>query len=349
MNGSEGAECAIKNEVYDDARFALVLYFGTPIACIGIVFNTILLILFWNRQSITSSNIYLLFLALFDTLICILYIPFFTMDALAIYCQIDYLHHLWHTYALHLYGTSRFVQFGAVYMMLCATFERYVYVTDRRHFAWFITDSGRIMIVIIVLITAMILRFPTFFDYNIAYNGNCPPFQEYLFVPVLTAYSTYVKYNFYIMSLVQTVLPFAFLTCFNLIIIYLTHKRLHYIPTNEQLDQSNRSDKVKTDLVDRIKRQDLKFATRKMVAIVFIYLLCNVFSVLIIIMENIFPDSRILHNEDGSSTKFYTITADLISILVVLNSLLRLIVYIVCDPQLRQRFINLFIKFRFEN
>lgn len=41
-------------------------------------------------------------------LICALYIPFFTMDALAIYYQIKSLHHLWHTYVMSIYCTSRF-------------------------------------------------------------------------------------------------------------------------------------------------------------------------------------------------------------------------------------------------
>lgn len=42
------------------------------------------------------------------------------------------------------------------------------------------------------------------------------------------------------------------------------------------------------------------------------------------------------------STKFYTITADLISILVALNSLLRLVVYFLCNPRFREQFMQLF-------
>lgn len=48
-------------------------------------------------------------------LICMLYIPFFTVDALAIYYQIKTLHHLWHTYVMQLYGMSRF---GKYYFLL---------------------------------------------------------------------------------------------------------------------------------------------------------------------------------------------------------------------------------------
>uniref|UniRef100_A0A0M3IVG8 Ion transport domain-containing protein n=1 Tax=Ascaris lumbricoides TaxID=6252 RepID=A0A0M3IVG8_ASCLU len=37
-----------------------------------------------------------------------------------------------------------------------------------------------------------------------------------------------------------------------------------------------------------------------MVAIVFTYLICNSFSVFISVMENVFSDSALLINEDGS-------------------------------------------------
>uniref|UniRef100_A0A0M3IXG5 G_PROTEIN_RECEP_F1_2 domain-containing protein n=1 Tax=Ascaris lumbricoides TaxID=6252 RepID=A0A0M3IXG5_ASCLU len=47
-----------------------------------------------------------------------------------------------------------------------------------------------------------------------------------------------------------------------------------------------------------------------------------------------------------SDTQFYTITADLISILVALNSLLRLVVYFLCNPQFRIRLIKLLLSSR---
>ncbi|VDK28095.1 unnamed protein product [Gongylonema pulchrum] len=332
MNESEITECAEKNEAYDGARFALVVYIGTPIAIVGILFNGILLALFCNKKSVHSHSFYLLFLAIFDMLICMLYIPFFTVDALAIYYQISALHHLWHTY------------FGAVYMMLCATFERYVYVSGKMSLHWLVTDSGRLVTVIVVLIIAFLVRLPAFFDYRIAHSRDCPPFQDYLFIPVLTSYPLYAQYNFYMMSIVQTIAPFILLTLFNITTIYLTRKRLYHTPLNAHVELPGITSMLMQESANRRSREELKYATRTMVAIVFTYLSCNVFSVFVSVVENVFPDSSILYNSDGSSTKFYTITADLISILVALNSLLRLVVYFMCNPQFRKRFMQLFLK-----
>ncbi|EFO17589.1 hypothetical protein LOAG_10909 [Loa loa] len=347
MNESEVIECAEKNEGYDDARFALVVYIGTPIAFIGTLFNGILLIIFCHKKLLNSPDFYLLFLAIFDMLICVLYMPFFTMDALAIYYQINSFHHLWHTYVMQIYCMSRFVQFGAVYMMLCATFERFVYISSKRCLSWFITDNGRLITVIVALIISLISRSPTFFDYKIVYRAKCPPFQDYLFLPVLMRYSLYAKFNFYMMSIVQTIVPFILLTCFNVVIIYLTHRRLYKTSYGMEFHVLGFTNITRQESESRKICQELKCATRTMVAIVFTYLTCNVFSVFMSVMENVFPESSLLIDNYGSSTKFYTIAADLVSILVVLNSLLRMIIHMTCNPQFRERFKLLLVQFRF--
>jgi hypothetical protein len=102
---------------------------------------------------------------------------------------------------------------------------------------------------------------------------------------------------------------------------------------------------------NRQAKTELRSATYTLTAMVFTYLVCNSFSVFVTIMENIFPGNWLMFNEDGSrylryflfsvkplfcsSTAFYTITADLVSILVALNSMLRIFVYALCNPQFR--------------
>lgn len=46
-------------------------------------------------------------LAIFDLLICALYPPFFTVDALAIYFNNVLIYQFWHLYVMALYGISR--------------------------------------------------------------------------------------------------------------------------------------------------------------------------------------------------------------------------------------------------
>ncbi|VDN87645.1 unnamed protein product [Brugia pahangi] len=186
------------------------------------------------------------------------------------------------------------------------------------------------------------------------------------------SYPLYTKFNFYMMSIVQTILPFILLTCFNIIIIYLTHKRLYKTSHGMKFYMLGFTDVIRQESKNRKIHQELKYATRTMVAIVFTYLTCNVFSVFMSVMENVFPESSMLVDNYGSrkfklcfhillkrifeyfssrvncfSTKFYTMAADLVSILVVLNSLLRMTVHMICNPQFRERFRLILVKFRF--
>ncbi|KHN81165.1 Rhodopsin, GQ-coupled [Toxocara canis] len=339
------SECAAKNEGYDVARFALVVYVGTPIAFVGIFFNAILLVMFSSKEHLRHS-FYLLVLAIFDMMICVIYIPFFTIDALAIFQSIETLHHIWHSYVMQLYGLSRVVQFASTYVVLCATIERFVYVSGIQSLNFLITDRGRGATVAVVLLVVLILRVPAFFDYSIVYENRCPPFQDYMFVPYLTAYDDYIMYNFYVMTILQIFLPFVLLFVLNIVIILLTRRRLYQTAYGQHLVEMPRiSLMLRKESINknRMGRNELKYATWTMVAIVFTYLICNSFSLFISVMENVFSDSPILVNADGSSTQFYTITADLISILVALNSLLRLVIYLLCNPQFRLRLTRKFL------
>ena len=87
----------------------------------------------------------------------------------------------------------------------------------------------------------------------------------------------------------------------------------------------NRNFKIISDLCNflylasasRKDRDELKYATWTMVAIVFTYLCCNVFSVFMIVIENLFPESVLLYNKDGSRlayiSYFFRINLSLLS------------------------------------
>uniref|UniRef100_A0A915DVH2 G-protein coupled receptors family 1 profile domain-containing protein n=1 Tax=Ditylenchus dipsaci TaxID=166011 RepID=A0A915DVH2_9BILA len=190
-----GEECFAKSEAYDEFRYALVVYLGSPIAVLGIISNAILIRLFCNKKRLKSPTFYLFALAIFDTLICAIYLPFFTVDAISIYYGQANLYKLWHSYAMVLYGTSRMVQFASTYM--CMSFVG--------------STAGRFATVGLTLFTVFMLRLPAFFDYQIVHNEDCPDFQDFSFAPFLMASEDYIQFNFYIISFLHILLPFLLL------------------------------------------------------------------------------------------------------------------------------------------
>uniref|UniRef100_A0AC35G4V8 G-protein coupled receptors family 1 profile domain-containing protein n=1 Tax=Panagrolaimus sp. PS1159 TaxID=55785 RepID=A0AC35G4V8_9BILA len=221
---SEGLECGGKNEAYDFARFALVTYVGTPIALLGLLFNAFLVKVFSNRKRLQTPTFYLFLLAIFDSLICLIYIPFFTIDAFAIYYKNEKLHHIWHSYAMILYGTSRVVQFASTYMVVCATIERFIVVGNIKWLSFVSTEIGRYSTATVYLLVIFVLRLPAFFDYKVIFLPGCPSFEDYTFDPVLMSKSIVSnrkhrsELRYATRTMVTIVFTYLFCNCFNVFI-----------------------------------------------------------------------------------------------------------------------------------
>ncbi|KIH50172.1 hypothetical protein ANCDUO_19751, partial [Ancylostoma duodenale] len=135
-----------------------------------------------------------------DLLMDLLYTPFFTVDALAIYHQNEFLYHVWHVYAMLVFGTSRMVQFASTYMILCATMERFIVVAEIHSLESLVTEHGRYITIGVVLLGVIGLRLPAFFEYVIAFRPECPIYMSYDYVPMLAGWEHYQIFNFYVMT-----------------------------------------------------------------------------------------------------------------------------------------------------
>ncbi|KJH43936.1 7 transmembrane receptor [Dictyocaulus viviparus] len=332
-------ECA-RNESYDFWRYSVIVYFGTPIALAGVVCNCILLRLFSHRRSRKSPTLYLLVLAIMDLLMDLLYLPFFTVDALAIYHQNEFLYHIWHVYAIPVFGLSRMVQFASTYMVLCATMERFIVVAEINSIKLLVSEKGRYFTIGIVLACVFVLRLPAFFEYVIAFRPECPIYMSYDYEPLLAGWEHYQIFNFYVMTVLNVFVPFAILLILNISIVALTKRKLHSISwaVTTFIDMPKITELIKkeTMMSSKRRRDEVRYATWTMVSITSTYLCCSSLSLFISVMENLFPKNALLFNQDGSSTRFYTLATDVVSILVAVNSLLRLFVYMLCSPTLRE-------------
>ncbi|ETN82059.1 hypothetical protein NECAME_17805 [Necator americanus] len=246
-----------------------------------------------------------------DLLMDLLYIPFFTVDALAIYHQNEFLYHFWHVYAMLVFGTSRMVQFASTYMILCATMERFIVVAEIHSLE------------------------------SLSYD----------YVPKLAGWEHYQIFNFYVMTVLHIFVPFAILLVLNISIVVLTKRKVHGInwAVTAFIGLPKVSELVRKETMEssRKRRDEVRCATRTMVSITTTYLCCSSLSLFISVMENVFPENSLLFNEDGTdddffSTRFYTLASDAVSILVAVNSLLRLFVYMICSPNLREQLFNEF-------
>ncbi len=53
-------------------------------------------------------------------------------------------------------------------------------------------------------------------------------------------------------------------------------------------------------------------------------------------MEQVPSAWYLLFNDSGASTQFYTVSSDIISLLFMFNSFLRMVIYFLCNPEIRK-------------
>uniref|UniRef100_A0A0N4ZE48 G_PROTEIN_RECEP_F1_2 domain-containing protein n=1 Tax=Parastrongyloides trichosuri TaxID=131310 RepID=A0A0N4ZE48_PARTI len=335
------AEC-LPTEDYDLLRFSLVIYVGTPISLLGVFFNVILIKLFFSPQKISSPSLYLLILAILDLLICLMYIPFFTVDALAIYFKCSILHDIYQKYVMFLYGASKQTQFASTYVILFGTMERFVMIANIQSCSYLIKRRGRFQVISIVIIASFFLRLPSYFEYTVEYIEGCLPFENYGYHPLLAALDFYPTFSFYVFNILHVMVPFILLLTLNIMIVTFTKKKISKVPWRHkdftQLPKiAALLRKECTSPSDKKQRDEIRYQTRTIIFIVSTYLMCNLPSVFITVLEKLFPKSPLIINEDETSSRFYTLCTDAISILVCVNSVLRIFIYYAGNPALRNQ------------
>ncbi|VDO83584.1 unnamed protein product [Soboliphyme baturini] len=135
-------------------------------------------------------------------------------------------------------------------------------------------------------------------------------------------------YNLYFINVIQVFLPFVVLVIFNVALVNQIRKRIRLTRLFYLLLPFRSM--ISTNLID---------ASYTTIAIVTTYLMCNAYSFIIGICEQL--AQHWLKNPDSSSNDFYTISSDVISLLFMYNSVLRLFIYCTCNLQCKNDILNM--------
>lgn len=111
-------------------------------------------------------------------------------------------------------------------MVLCATVERFVLVAEISQLKALSSALGRWIAIISVLVFALVLRLPAYWEYTIQYDSTCASFDDYMFVPILANRHDYFIYNFYVLQIIHVLLPFVMLLALNMLIIMFMYSKL---------------------------------------------------------------------------------------------------------------------------
>ncbi|VIO97565.1 Uncharacterized protein BM_BM2931 [Brugia malayi] len=211
------------SEFYTLARF-IFLMIASFIAWLGTCGNLLLVYIFMTRTYPTSTK-YPTVLAILDALICILYIMLFGIDAAIVYLKVSNLFILYHIYIVPAYVISRITQLAIPYMLILTTLERFVWISGqktKKFLKRMFSDHGHHITVILLLLCCTISRLPTAFAIVVHHFPNCNDFLRTQSTgPADWVHDSKVYYffDFHLLSIAQTFIPFIVLVVFNFIII----------------------------------------------------------------------------------------------------------------------------------
>uniref|UniRef100_A0A0N4Z533 G_PROTEIN_RECEP_F1_2 domain-containing protein n=1 Tax=Parastrongyloides trichosuri TaxID=131310 RepID=A0A0N4Z533_PARTI len=315
-------------------RFYLVCVAGFITSIISILENSFLFFLFLQKKSNRNHyNLYLMLIALIDVFIGISYIFLMVVNVSADYFQSLILLRLWYFYVAPMITISHVAITSSAMCILAATFERYCITVNSR-----CTDfvkRNRIFIAFGSLIIAIFNKGSIYFELRITKNEACVgTMNEYAIIATPLVESTYyVIFKVWYRNIATVFLPFFALAYLNAKIVRALAKqqRLDYCADLILANSKNHPDKEKS------RRKILtRSATRTLVLVVITYLISNVVNVILTVGEYFNKMQLTNYYID-----VYFILLDSSSFLCVVASALRFPIYMTCQSQLRNEFIDL--------
>lgn len=213
----------------------------------GVVTNGALVWVLGGKKYRSSPTLYLAVLAVLDVGICAMYVLIFPVDALAIYHRIHWLWIAWHKlptslpppsllvsswegdrYSMAMYALGRVFHMASTFLVTCAMLERFLLTFNVTRLKRLYSATGRRVpplsppavpnseeevtgqaVIGAVLLTAVVLRSPSYFEYRVVALPNCTaPFTGYEFQPHLIQRPAYREiFNFYFINIIQALFP----------------------------------------------------------------------------------------------------------------------------------------------
>ncbi|VDN55499.1 unnamed protein product [Dracunculus medinensis] len=316
------------------------------------------------------NSIYLTVISLLDCLLCIVYILLFGIDASLVFLKNETLFIAYHTYIIPVFIISRITQFAMPYMLILATFERFLWTVGKRTrlspFLHFLIDffSKFSIELIMKLINLQVKSFL-----------NCSDFFRTMSVsPTNWAIDNkaYYIFDFHVISFIQTLLPFIILIWLNAFIIYEVLKKSRTsnasnapikqqyssteVPTRRsvEIQENLLIMQITTQILRQIvyksqrnnRKQELKNAIHTMIAIVSSYLICNTLHLLLTVLERTGSDVLVDDADPNISSSFYIAFSDTVSFCYMFASAIRIIIYSKCNHTIRNNIKEFLTEFK---
>uniref|UniRef100_A0AC35UIP8 G_PROTEIN_RECEP_F1_2 domain-containing protein n=1 Tax=Rhabditophanes sp. KR3021 TaxID=114890 RepID=A0AC35UIP8_9BILA len=328
------------------------------VALIGVFLNLLLfriflLQLFRKQSQNTLQTLYPIALALLDFFLCCLFILIFGVDIMAGFNQIIELFTLYHQYIVPSFIFSKIVQLLIPYVLILTTFERYAWITKEIRNSFLFTIKARVLTLTVCVVMCVLIRGPSMFSITVDEYPNCDsPFRRLAVQLSSWAQSStwYPIYDFQIMVVLQQIIPFVTLLILNMIIVHKLASERRERKKSFILSSTTGKETMAGFALTHLHvlhyetkgMNDVGNAVYSTLAICFSYLLCNGLHLILTTLER--TESSMLKNseDENKASLLYTYLGDSISVVYMLTSSMRIVIYYKCNPAVRKEVISFF-------
>ena len=290
---------------------------GTIVAIFGILGNVLSIIVLSNKRMMSSTSCYLIALAIFDTIVLISLVLFFSLPTIRKLESYLRIYPYFHPFA---YPIALISQTCSIYTTVGFTVERYIAVCHPLKAAKMCTISRARKAVLFILLASVIYNIPRMLEHRLVHEWD--PINNVTTVHTRTTAlgenTTFRHvYFLYMHMCVMLIVPFAVLAVLNLMLIRAVKQ----------------SEKTQGRITNRTRRENN--LTVMLISVVVVFLLCQVPS----IIDNVFTAtlSVELHNTPPF-IKLYCIG----TLMVILNSAINFYLYCVFGQKFRRVFCRIF-------
>ncbi|CAD5212462.1 unnamed protein product [Bursaphelenchus okinawaensis] len=293
-------------------RWWLVAVAGTSLSVISLITNMIIARVLLQKKH--SHFFFLGLLAVSDTFLSFCYGPVIAMEIVRYNVEV-WITRLWWHYVGPLLSLCHVSMTFSCFMIILATIERYLITVKHRMLTCF--RMNRCNLALLMFLLSLILRGTAVFEFQIVKNGNCTGIMEYdvALTDLVNVWVYGTVFRFYLRTIFTVLVPFFLLMSLNIMIV----QKLQRQSRSHSMFRFGKSD----------HKQKIRSATRLLVFIVMGYLIANTLNVAITAWEFIDFEST------GGWYNLYETLTDIISMLYVLTCATRIIVYSICNEEIR--------------
>lgn len=238
----EGNPCDYQKHKWLEAKLILISICGTTVAILGILGNVTTTVVLTRPGMRTPNNLYLTFLAIFDSLLLLAAIFLYSLEYIYEYLESITLYNFWIKFVKCGFAMSHVAQTGSVYITVAVTFERYLAVLYPKRAKVMCTHDRTVLTIALVIGFAILFNCTKYFEVEVVQNENCTGFaaQRLIASALLNNHLYQTVHSLWLTQMVMVFIPFIVLFFVNTAIVCKVRrslKRLSWIQRGRKRNQ----------------------------------------------------------------------------------------------------------------